>query len=291
MDARVVARPGGGHPARGARATPGGHDAFAVFDPDVDRRPGRRRRRRCRVRPRRDPVGGTEGETRGSPRRLIGGPCRVTWTRRCTSRICRIAPRRGRWLSFSDSAARFSTFDWAATIRANLSRVLPRRVQDDRGGGEGAGTQRFQLFRTRHPRADGQDGGTTQRRTRRTAREGTRESTPARRRRGVGFVSPTRRTSTSSCPSRANRSCPWIMEDSWRITVRWYRWNTCRRSRRSRRRRRRRCGGTWLLRGDACGGRGVARRRSGRMARPSRGRWWCSNAISRYVPRVATTVT
>ena len=40
MDARVVARPGGGHPARGARATPGGHDAFAVFDPDVDRRPG-----------------------------------------------------------------------------------------------------------------------------------------------------------------------------------------------------------------------------------------------------------
>ena len=46
MDARVVARPGGGHPARGARATPGGHDAFAVFDPDVDRRPGRRRRRR-----------------------------------------------------------------------------------------------------------------------------------------------------------------------------------------------------------------------------------------------------
>ena len=40
----------------------------------------------------------------------------------------------------------------------------------------------------------------------------------------------------------------------------------------------------------AAGG-GGARRRSGRMARPSRGRWWCSNAISRYVPRVAITVT
>ena len=38
-------------------------------------------------------------------------------------------------------------------------------------------------------------------------------------------------------------------------------------------------------------GRGRRADASERMARQNRGIWWCSNAISRYVPRVATTVT
>ena len=292
MDARVVARPGGGHPARGARATPGGRRVRRI-----------RSRRRPAPRPPPPPPPPDAAFDHGA----------IRWEEPKAKRARLAAQIDRRPVQGDvDKTVYVKNLSYRAAEGAlaeffgQCGEIFDLRLgRDDQGKSRGFCHVAFKTTEAAEKALELNDSNffgrdilvqmaktEEQRNAERDERRASSANRPpAAPPTGCWFVSPTRRTSTSSCPSRGNRSCPWIRVDSWRITVRWCRWNTCRRSRRWRRRRRRR---VWRYLAAARSARGAGRRadaRGGWHARAEGEMVVFERHLALRSKRVAITVT